>query len=229
VLLDAGDVHVTNTDSSFNNVVEFSALLESRKGTRHNVSIKLWHNGQIHVCGCRDVEAAMRICSSVLRVLKRTGICNTAARITSVRPVFANASFDFFPHKLRLAIVRSQRFAENVRKQLEGTDMTSELDASSHGETSTVIYKFARPHGALEKVTRVKIFKDGNVIITFNNFDSRMLQRALQALAITADSYNAFMRVSVDPIIVADRNPEAFTFSPKGLVSTSATKRARIE
>ncbi len=227
VLRDAGDTVVApSSSSSFNNVVEFTALVESdvEESTLHNASVKLWHNRQIHVCGCRNIRSALKLCSSVVRVLKSQGICPEGARVTAVNPVFANASFEFFPQPLIVSILQSHAFLESMRRRLDDTDMSVSLDATGYQRTTEAVFCFTRPGPKSPRCTTIKIYPRGNVIITFNNFDGRMLQRALQVLAQSADEHKAFLRVVQTPIVIdAASAPKVFTFSPRVSPSPSPT------
>jgi hypothetical protein len=242
LLTDAGDrassgsSAVSSMDTSFNNVVEFTALVEGDTSTAEkrvlfNASVKLWHNRQIHVCGCRNINSALRICSSVVRVLKLVGVCPESARVTAVNPVFANASFDFFPHVLVISVLQSHAFLETIRAKLTGTDMSVTPDSTSYQKTTEAVFRFSRPHAtdvSKVKTTTIKVYPRGNVIITFNNFDGKMLQRALQLLGQAAEEHDAFLRTVQQKTISVDSSATPFSFTPRTTTPTNVTSSSSL-
>jgi hypothetical protein len=226
----AGDFLGAEDAASFVNVKEFIAVFEDSHSeprstggggesaaadaaapTLYNASVKVWSNNQIQISGCKSVASALRITSAVIRTLQAIGEL-VDCEITFVKPVFANASFDFFPKQVSLAKMRNRSFLEGLE---------AELGPSVHVEAGEqrdlfVQYAFRRD---VHKTT-IKTYHKGNVIITFNNFDGLLLQQSLQAMAKSADAHKIYVQnalqicIEPSPDFFMEPSPRVFSFSP---------------
>jgi hypothetical protein len=191
--------------TAFHNVLEFIVLFEMENGI-HNASVKIWHNNYIHICGCKDIDSALRISSSVLRSLRSARLIHESAVVSKVNPVFANASFQFFPQTIVISSITKPIFLQRLRTYLENSGTTVICDNSEQYAQ----FCFSKSN---EKTT-IKVYPRGNVIITVNNFNGYLLQLALQTLQRTADDQNVYLReVSEVPIKISS-NKGPFAFSP---------------
>jgi hypothetical protein len=214
----AGDFLGAEDAASFVNVKEFIAVFEEDSGgggggVLHNASVKIWSNNQIQISGCKSVASALRITSAVVRTLQSIGELKECV-ITSIKPVFANASFDFFPRQVSLAKMRNRAFLEGLEAELCGTTVQVEV-----GEQRDLFVQYAFKRDTHK--TTVKTYHKGNVIITFNNFDGLLLQQSLQAMAKVADALQIYvgtnaLRICIEPSpdFFLEPSPRAFSFSP---------------
>lgn len=218
----------TSMGTAFNNVIEFVVIFESENSTTekrelHNASVKLWRNNYIHICGCRQIQSALRVASSVIRSLREAQLLDATAIVAGVNPVFANASMDFFPYVLVIHCLQRPSFLTGIRSHLQDTDITVDIDIDMTGSqrTTAAIFCFHRPNSKYPtkpKTTTVKIYPRGNIIVTVNNFDGRMLQRALQSLQRTADEQEVYLH-RLDRAIILDHPPgpvrtNVFSYTP---------------
>ncbi len=197
----AGDYLGADDAASFVNVIEFVAVFQSEDSADlFNASVKLWSNNQIQVSGCKSVTSALKVTSAVLRTLIRARLVDAATKITTVKPVFANASFGFFDRGVTIGRMQTRAFLEEVERELAGTGNRVEL-----GAQRDLFVQFQFTRGTSK--TTVKIYPKGNVIITFNNFDGLLLQQGLQAISKCAERCRVFtdarLSIRIDP-------PEAF-------------------
>ncbi len=239
----AGDFLGAEDAASFVNVKEFIAVFEdgtvreprlegSSEGggapILYNASVKVWSNNQIQISGCKSVASALRITSAVIRTLQAIGEL-VGCEITTVKPVFANASFDFFPKQVSLAKMRNRSFLEGLEAELGSSQTTATVnDRRPPGEAAPVqveageqrdlFVQYAFKHGAHK--TTIKTYHKGNVIITFNNFDGLLLQQSLQAMAKSADINKIYVQnalhicIEPSPDFFMEPSPRVFSFSP---------------
>ncbi len=226
----AGDFLGAEDAASFVNVKEFIAVFEdgrpelpSGPPTLYNASVKVWSNNQIQISGCKSVASALRITSAVIRTLQAIGEL-VDCEITTVKPVFANASFAFFPKQVSMATMRNRLFLEGLEAEL-GPSVQVEA-----GEQRDLFVQYAFKHGAHK--TTIKTYHKGNVIITFNNFDGLLLQQSLQAMAKSADAHKIYVQnalqicIEPSPDFFMEPSPRVFSFSPIAPnVSTSSSVR----
>lgn len=211
---EAGDYLGADDAASFVNVIEFVVVFQGDQASDlHNASVKLWSNNQIQVSGCKSVTSALRVTSAVLRTLVRADLVDPSAKITTVKPVFANASFDFFDRGVTIGRMQTRAFLEQVEQELVGTDVRVEL-----GAQRDLFVQFQFTRGTLK--TTVKIYPKGNVIITFNNFDGLLLQQGLQGISKCADKCRVFvddrLSIRIDPpeVFKSASAQSTFLFSP---------------
>jgi hypothetical protein len=184
---------------------------EGEAPTLYNASVKVWSNNQIQISGCKSVASALRITSAVIRTLQAIGEL-VRCEITTVKPVFANASFDFFPKQVSLAKMRNRSFLEGLEAEL-GPAVQVEA-----GEQRDLFVQYAFKCGAHK--TTIKTYHKGNVIITFNNFDGLLLQQSLQAMAKSADMHKIYVQsalqicIEPSPDFFMEPSPRVFSFSP---------------
>ncbi len=199
--------------TAFHNVIEFIVLFQM--GTKlHNASVKIWHNNYIHICGCKDIFSSLKIASTVLRTLRRSGNIHSEARVSSINPVFANASFDFFPQTIVVNNITRPLFVQRMRNYLQEASPESNISVISENSDQYAQFCFQLE----QKRTTVKVYPRGNVIITVNNFDGYLLQLALQVLQRTADDQDVYLRDISETKIRIQTNvntpTNTFTFSP---------------
>lgn len=216
----AGDFLGAEDAASFVNVKEFVAVFEEVTGVLYNASVKVWSNNQIQISGCKSVASALRITSAVVRTLQSIGELQ-ACVVTSIKPVFANASFDFFPSQVSLAKMRNRSFLEGLEAELLSAAIQVEV-----GEQRDLFIQYAFKRDTHK--TTVKTYHKGNVIITFNNFDGLLLQQGLQAMAKVADALKIYvgtnaLRICIEPSpdFFLEPSPRTFSFSP--IVSTASS------
>ncbi len=211
----AGDYLGADDAASFVNVIEFIIVFqgEHNPAEMFNASVKLWSNNQIQVSGCKSVSSALKVTSSVLRTLTRANLVHVDTKITAVKPVFANASFDFFDRHVTIGRMQTRAFLEQIERELVGSDVRVELGAQ---RDLFVQFQFSR--GTAK--TTVKIYPKGNVIITFNNFDGLLLQQGLQSISKCAEKGRIFVdgsiTICIDPpdVFKAASPAQTFLFSP---------------
>ncbi len=198
----AGDYLGADDAASFVNVIEFIVVFQGENDPTDlfNASVKLWSNNQIQISGCKSVTSALKVTSAVLRTLIRAELVHADARITTVKPVFANASFDFFDRPVTIGRMQTRGFLEQLETELAGTAVRVELGAQ---RDLFVQFQFSR--GASK--TTVKIYPRGNVIITFNNFDGLLLQQGLQSISKCAERGRIFVE---ERLSIRIDTPEAF-------------------
>ena len=236
----AGDYLGAEDAASFVNVKEFIAVFEETRNVSparttssspaatddvvlYNASVKVWSNNQIQISGCKSVASALRITSAVVRTLQAIGELRSCT-ITSIKPVFANASFDFFPKQVSLAKMRNRGFLESLETHLTPSAVQVEV-----GEQRDLFVQYVFKLGAHK--TTIKTYHKGNVIITFNNFDGLLLQQSLQAMAKVADALKIYvgasseLRIHIEPSpdFFMEPSPRVFSFSP---IVSSSTGRA---
>jgi hypothetical protein len=215
----AGDYLGAEDAASFVNVIEFVVVFQGDGDELFNASVKLWSNNQIQISGCKSVTSALKITSAVLRTLIRANLIHPEARITTVKPVFANASFEFFDRRVTVGRMQTRAFLEQVEQELVETEIRVELGAQ---RDLFVQFQFSR--GSLK--TTVKIYPKGNVIITFNNFDGLLLQQGLQSISKCAERCRVFtddgMTIRIDP-------PDAFQHSPRSFLFSPVAKRRKVD
>ncbi len=216
-----GDYLGADGAASFVNVKEFVVVFEGEDSKLNNASVKIWSNNQIQISGCKSITSALRVISAVIRTLKSIGELSADARITTVKPVFANASFDFFPRPVAISRMQTRGFLEGLEHELHGLGVDVEM--APHRDHLYVQFVFSRISTTTsEKIkTTVKIYPKGNVIVIFNNFDGLLLQQSLQSLSKTADRLNIFMassslsiRLEPSPLFFLTDDSERFRFSP---------------
>jgi hypothetical protein len=210
----AGDYLGADDAASFVNVIEFVAVFQNDDGTDlHNASVKLWSNNQIQVSGCKSVTSALKVTSAVIRTLIRARLVDASAKITTVKPVFANASFEFFDRGVTIGRMQTRAFLEQVEHELDGTSVRVEL-----GAQRDLFVQFQFTRGTSK--TTVKIYPKGNVIITFNNFDGLLLQQGLQGISKCAEKCRVFsddrLSIRIDPpeVFKSATPQNTFLFSP---------------
>lgn len=240
----AGDFLGAEDAASFVNVKEFIAVFEEedhhcdprpegggRGGGQaepvlYNASVKVWSNNQIQISGCKSVASALRITSAVIRTLQGIGELVNCV-VTSIKPVFANASFDFFPKQVSLAKMRNRSFLEGLEAELDGGEGVQ----VEVGEQRDLFVQYVFKKDAHK--TTIKTYHKGNVIITFNNFDGLLLQQALQAMAKVADAQKVYvgasLRIAIEPSpdFFLEPSPRAFSFSPIGPSSSTSSSAGR--
>lgn len=212
---DAGDYLGADDAASFVNVIEFIVVFQGEHNPVElfNASVKLWSNNQIQVSGCKSVNSALKVTSAVLRTLTRARLVHADTKITAIKPVFANASFDFFDRHVTVGRMQSRSFLEQLERELSGLDVRVELGAQ---RDLFVQFQFSR--GSAK--TTVKIYPKGNVIITFNNFDGLLLQQGLQSISKCAERSRIFvddrMSIRIEPpeVFKAASPAQTFLFSP---------------
>lgn len=210
----AGDYLGADDAASFVNVIEFVAVFQSENSDDlFNASVKLWSNNQIQVSGCKSVTSALKVTSAVIRTLIRARLVDTTAKITTVKPVFANASFDFFDRGVTVGRMQTRAFLEQIEHELLDTGVRVEL-----GAQRDLFVQFQFTRGTCK--TTVKIYPKGNVIITFNNFDGLLLQQGLQGIGKCAERCRVFtddrLSIRIDPPeVFKSASPQnTFLFSP---------------
>lgn len=224
----AGDFLGAEDAASFVNVKEFVAVFEEAQGVLYNASVKIWSNNQIQISGCKSVASALRITSAVVRTLQSIGELVDCV-IISIKPVFANASFDFFPRHVSLAKMRTRAFLEGLEEHVHTTTTTTSSTQTQVevGEQRDLFVQYAFKRDAHK--TTVKTYHKGNVIITFNNFDGLLLQQSLQAMAKLADDHNIYVDGSLQiciepgPDFFKEPSPRAFSFSPIASSASSSS------
>lgn len=211
----AGDYLGADDAASFVNVIEFIVVFQGENNPTEmfNASVKLWSNNQIQVSGCKSVSSALKVTSAVLRTLTRANLVHAETKITAVKPVFANASFDFFDRHVTIGRMQTRTFLEQLERELVGSDVRVELGAQ---RDLFVQFQFSRGPAK----TTVKIYPKGNVIITFNNFDGLLLQQGLQSISKCAERGRIFVdecvSIRIDPpeVFKAASPAQTFLFSP---------------
>lgn len=178
------------TGIAFNNVIEFVVLQEHGVLNNEiiNASVKIWHNQQIHICGCRTLMCAFRLASSVIRVLRKHQVMKDIHTISYIKPVFANASFDFFQQTL---IIRElQKKVCLISEYCQTENITVTLDSNTSGCKRTTCAIFCFQKNGL--TTSIKVYPRGNFIITANNFDGHILRKGIDAIrhAVHVSSQN---------------------------------------
>lgn len=198
----AGDYLGADDAASFVNVIEFIVVFQGENDPTDlfNASVKLWSNNQIQISGCKSVTSALKVTSAVLRTLIRAELVHADAKITTVKPVFANASFDFFDRPVTIGRMQTRGFLEQLETELTGTSVHVEL-----GAQRDLFVQFQFPRGITK--TTVKIYPRGNVIITFNNFDGLLLQQGLQSISKCAERGRIFVD---DRLSIRIETPDAF-------------------
>jgi hypothetical protein len=210
----AGDYLGADDAASFVNVIEFVAVFQSENSDDlFNASVKLWSNNQIQVSGCKSVTSALKVTSAVIRTLIRARLVDATTKITTVKPVFANASFDFFDRGVTVGRMQTRAFLEQIEHELLDTGVRVEL-----GAQRDLFVQFQFTRGTCK--TTVKIYPKGNVIITFNNFDGLLLQQGLQGISKCAERCRVFtddrLSIRIDPPeVFKSASPlNTFLFSP---------------
>jgi hypothetical protein len=140
-------------------------------------------------------------------------LVDASAKITTVKPVFANASFEFFDRGVTIGRMQTRAFLEQVEHELDGTSVRVEL-----GAQRDLFVQFQFTRGTSK--TTVKIYPKGNVIITFNNFDGLLLQQGLQGISKCAEKCRVFsddrLSIRIDPpeVFKSATPQNTFLFSP---------------
>lgn len=193
------------------NVVEFIVQFENGNEIQ-NASVKVWQDLKIQIVGCRTIQTALRVASSVIRVLHKKQILQQIL-IESIEPVFANASFYFFPKNIQINKLQSYLFIECLRQRIQDTpqlEVDYQVDASK--PENSVFAKFCFRYQTLKTIT-ITIYHKGNIMVTCNNFDGLFLQKSLQVLQRVIEEKNLFLENEITPIVI--ENEQTFLFSPK--------------
>jgi hypothetical protein len=219
-----------NATTAFGNVIEFYVTVQSDSDPNdfHNASVKLWNDLKIHVCGCRTIQSALRISSCIIRILRQI---HGDLTLHNVKPSFANASFDFFPYEIRIQKMHSLMFLDTLRKKLEDSPISVDLqhDIANSENVQNVSFCFRVPdEDSKFKTTTIKIYPHGNIVITVNNFDGLLLQKALQVLQRVAEEQNVFMS-NIQTNIVIDFEEETASFFSPLSSSRSSNKRSLLQ
>lgn len=216
-----GDYLGADGAASFVNVKEFVAVFEGDDSKLYNASVKIWNNNQIQISGCKSITSALRVISSVIRTLKAIGELTGDVRVSTIKPVFANASFDFFPRPVAISRMQSRGFLEGLEHELSGLGVDVELTPHRDLYVQFVFSRLVVGGGGDKLKTTVKIYPKGNVIITFNNFDGLLLKQGLQSLTKTSDRLQVFMSsgslnicLEPSPMFFLSNTSERFLFSP---------------
>jgi hypothetical protein len=220
-----------NVTTAFGNVIEFYVTVQSDSDPNdfHNASVKLWNDLKIHVCGCRTINSALRISSCIIRILRQL---HGDLTLRNVKPSFANASFDFFPYEIRIQKLHSLMFLDGLRKKLSDTTIQVNLqhDVANSENVQNVSFLFSVPYEddtTKNKTTTIKIYPHGNIVITVNNFDGLLLQKALQVLQRVAEEQNVFMSNIQTNIVIDFEEDTTSFFSP--LSSSGSHKRSLLQ
>jgi hypothetical protein len=195
---------------AFNNVIEFIVLQEHGiTGETINASVKIWHNKQIHICGCRTISCAFRLVSCVLRVLYRYGVLDINDPILSIRPVFANASFQYFEHPIIIREIEKQHFCGIIQKHLNLLSNSNEFqvyhDQNTSGckRTACAIFYFK----SKECSTAAKLYPRGNFIVTTNNFHGYLLSNAITSIRNAVEETNVYLHTNSLSNVILPKNP----------------------